>query len=692
MRVVIVGGGFGAVQFAKTLGKKLRASDGEIVLFSRENHMVFHPLLADVAGASINVDAAATPLRQMLPGVVCRTERVHRINLASSEIEFEDGSGVLHRFPYDHVVIACGAESNLSIIPGMSEYAFGFKVMRDAIDLRQHIVRQMEQAEVTSDRDRRRRHLSFIVVGAGFSGVEVAGEINELVRSSTRFYRNFKKDEVTVSLVHTRDVILPEVARTLGEFARRRMEKAGVTVLLNVRAVAATQEGVQLNDGRMLEGGTIVCTIGTTPAPLVQSLEVPKDHGRIRTSADMRIEGHANAWAVGDCALILNAFDGKPSPTTGQFAERQGRQAALNLVRTLRSEPTQPFRFEALGQLCSIGGYEAVAEMFGMRISGFLAWFLWRSVYLFKLPTWSRRIKVGLDWGWDVLFPRDLSFLNSDSAQRITHAYYRPGDFIHHQGEPAHVFSVIEEGEVEVLQTTEHSREPKLLAVLGKGDFFGEGALLGNRPHETSIRARTAVRLRQLGSALFSNIASTFAPFRELLSKAVLRRASDFWARLPLAKSVLENEPLASLVDPLPAQLLQKNTPLGDAIKALNDSPTGELVIVDEERRLWGTFDRGDIHQVLARIAVIPPERHTGLSRRQLSEFVPANPVSMALEDSALTAALTMMDHSVSWLPVVQSKNDPRPVGFLRGEQIVNRIAQKVAHLEGGQASQAKAG
>ena len=167
MRVIVVGGGFAAVQFARTLRKKLRASECEMLLFNCENHLVFHPLLADVAGASINPDAAATPLRQMLPGVGCRTERVQRIDLHSSEVEFEDGSGVLSRLRYDHVVIACGAESNLSIIPGMTEHAFGFKVMRDAIDLRQHIVRQMEQAEVSSDPDRRRWHLSFIIVGGG---------------------------------------------------------------------------------------------------------------------------------------------------------------------------------------------------------------------------------------------------------------------------------------------------------------------------------------------------------------------------------------------------------------------------------------------------------------------------------------------------------------------------------------------
>src|SRR5258706_9922242 len=211
IRVIIIGGGFAAIQFAKTLRGKLGLSECEILLFNRENHMVFHPLLADVAGASINPDAAAAPLRQMLPGVECRTERVQRIDLRSSEIEFDDGSGALTRLHYDHVAIACGAESNLGIIPGMSEHAFAFKVMRDAIDLRQHVVHQMEYAEATTDPDLRRWHLSFIIVGAGFSGVEVAGEINELVRSSTRFYRNFRKEDVVVSLVHSQDQILPEV-------------------------------------------------------------------------------------------------------------------------------------------------------------------------------------------------------------------------------------------------------------------------------------------------------------------------------------------------------------------------------------------------------------------------------------------------------------------------------------------------
>ncbi len=686
IRVVVIGGGFAAVQFAKTLRSKVRGSECEILLFNRENHMVFHPLLADVAGASINADAAAAPLRQMLPGVECRTERVQRIDLTSSEIEFEDGQGATTRLHYDHVVIACGAESNLGIIPGMTEHAFAFKIMRDAIDLRQHIVRQMESAEAATDPDVRRRYLSFIIVGAGFSGAEVAGEINELVRSSTRFYRNFRKADVVVTLVHSQDQILPEVAPKLREFARKRMAKAGISILLNTRAVAATHEGVELNDGRMLTGATIVCTIGTATSPIVQALDVPKERGRIRTTPEMRIEGHTNAWAIGDCAYIINAFDNKPSAPTGQFAEREGRQAALNLVRILQGQPTRPFRFKALGQLCSIGGYEAVAEMLGVHVSGFLAWLMWRGVYLFKLPTWSRRIKVALDWSWDVLFPRDLSFLNTDTTQQITYAYYRPGDFIHRQGEPARTFSVIEEGQVEVLQQDPGASETKVLAVLGKGDFFGEGAILGNRPHETSIRARSAVRLRQIGSALFSQIAGSFAPFRDLLVKTVTL-SGDFWRRLPISKAILEGESLASFLDPLPPRLLTKETTFADAVSALNESATGTLLVLDEKQRLWGTLDRGDLYQIVARIAVTSAETRGGVGHLKLSDLLSPNLIYVTLEDSALVASATMLDHGISWLPVVKSKDDPRPVGFLRGEKISKRMIERMAQ---GQPTQAR--
>jgi NADH:ubiquinone reductase (H+-translocating) len=508
--------------------------------------------------------------------------------------------------------------------------------------------------------------------------VEVGGEINELVRSSTRFYRNFRKEDVVVTLVHSGDQVLPEVAPTLREFARKKMEKAGVNILLNTRAVTATQEGVELGNGKLLRGATIVCTIGTAISPLVQHLDVPKERGRIRAAADMRIEGQTNAWTLGDCAYIMNAVDNKPSPTTAQFAVRQGHQAALNLARVVRGEATQPFRFKELGQLCSIGGYSAVAEMFGMRISGFPAWFMWRGVYLLKLPTWSRRIKVAFDWAWDVLFPRDLSFLNIDYTKSVTHAYYRAGDFLLRRGEMARVFSIIEEGEVEALRVTEDGPEAKAFAVLSKGDFFGESALLGNRPQDTDIRARSAVRVLQIGSELFSQLAEASQAFRELLSNAMTRRSGDFWRRLPLAKALLAGEALETFLDPLPAKSLTTETILADAVVALNQSPSGELLILDANQRLWGTLDREDLYDLVARIAVIPAEKQADVTRRKLSELLPGNPLSITTQDSIQAATATLLDHGVSWLPVIHSKDEPRPVGILHGATVGERLIEKL--------------
>jgi CRP-like cAMP-binding protein len=256
--------------------------------------------------------------------------------------------------------------------------------------------------------------------------------------------------------------------------------------------------------------------------------------------------------------------------------------------------------------------------------------------------------------------------------------YFRPGDFIHRQGELARFFSVIEEGEVEILRTTGKNTEAKVLAVLGRGDFFGEGALLENRPHETRVRARTVVRLRQAGSAVFSQIAGTWGPLRDVLAKAVLRRSDDFWNRVPLIKTLLDAEPLVRYVDPLPAELLRKDTTLADAIHALAENPLGELMVLDETERLWGTLDRHDLYEIIARIAVIPADKRGDVTRRKLSDFLAGSPLCVALEDSALVAFATMLDRPISWLPVVRSKDDPRPIGYIRGERLIDHIIEKI--------------
>lgn len=210
LRIVIVGGGFAGVQCARVLRRRLSPERAEIVIFNRENHLVFHPLLAEVAGGSINPEAVAAPLRQMLPGVRCRTETVQDVDFAGRVVRFEGHDGQTKTMPYGHVVIACGEAVDLALMPGMADHAFPMKTVGNAMALRVHLMRQLERAEVCDDPERRRWYLSFIVVGGGYSGVEAAGEINDLVRGSRRFFQNVAADDIRVTLIHSRDQLLPE--------------------------------------------------------------------------------------------------------------------------------------------------------------------------------------------------------------------------------------------------------------------------------------------------------------------------------------------------------------------------------------------------------------------------------------------------------------------------------------------------
>ncbi len=526
-RIIIVGGGFGGVKCAKVLTRELSPAQVEVVLFNRENHLVFSPLLAEAVGSSVNPLDVVVPLRQLLPRTYCRTEEVRSVDPAHSEIEYETEECQLCRMSFDHLVLACGSAANLHVVPGMADYAFPLKNIADATALRSHIMEEMEKAEVASDPELRRWHLTFIVVGGGFSGVEVAGEINELVRSSTRYFKNFRSSDVTVILIHSRGQILPEISPDLREFAQRKLEQAGVNLALNACAKSVSPEGVTLEGGQFVKGGTIVCTIGTSPAPLIENLPVRKQKGWLLTDPDLRLPGWPNIWAVGDCAVIINQHNGRPSPPTGQFAEREGTRCARNIVRTLQGRPTRPFAYKPRGQLCSLGGRSAVAEVFGLHLAGFVAWFIWRGVYLFKLPSWSRRFQVGLDWALLLLFPRDLSHLRNRQTDRATRSHYQPGEFVFRAGEPRVDFFVIEQGEVEVVRRTPRHPDGEVVSVLGPGSFFGERSLLDHTPRLSSVRARTDVKVLVLGSTVFAQSWPSLGSLRDALTRTLNCRALE---------------------------------------------------------------------------------------------------------------------------------------------------------------------
>lgn len=663
-RIVIIGGGFGGVKCAQTLRRELRDGDAEIVLFNRENHLVFSPLLADAVGSSLNLQDVIVPLRQLLPRVICRTEEVLHVDLAKNEIEFVSHDGSPARCGYDHVVIAAGAVSNLNVVPGMADHAFPLKTVGDAAVLRTHVLQQLERAEVCDDPEKRRWYLSFIIVGGGYSGVEAAGEINDLVRGSLRFFHHIRAEDVTVTLLHSRAQLLPEISPSLREFACEKMRAAGVTVQLNCRVTLATGEGVGTGDG-FVRGGTIVCTIGSTAAPFVERMDAPKEKGRLLTTSDLRLRGRANAWAVGDCALIVNARDGQLSPPTGQFAERQGRQCAQNLLRVLRGAPTEPFSFRMLGQLCSIGGHRAVAEMFGLRLSGFWAWFAWRGVYLFKLPSWGRRIQVGADWAWLLLFPRDLAYIRTDPTERVTHAHFEPGDFIIKQGEPPAGFYMIESGEVEVVRATQEHPEGEIIAVLGPGSFFGEQALINNRPRSASIRARSVVEVVVMGRNVFTTISKSLAPLRAALTAALTRRSGTFWQERPRAVATLRALRLAEFIEPAPQPFLAPTTSLRDVTRLFAESTNDLFFVAGAGDRLEGIVTLTDLLRVQGDGAA--PET-------PVAEFMVKNPAAIAATDTALVAASAFREHGVKTLPVLADATSRRIVGFVRARKLIARL------------------
>ncbi len=660
-RIVIVGGGFGGVKCAKTLSRELSPERAEIVLFDRQNHLVFSPLLAEVVGSSINSLDVVVPLRQLLPRVFCRTEEVRGIDFEREEVEYEAEDRQTARLRYDHLVIACGNVTNLNVVPGMADHAFPLKAVLDAANLRSHLMAQMEQAEVSGTAERKQWHLTVLVVGGGYSGVEAAGEINDLLRDSARYYGHWRKADVRVILVHAHNQILPEISPGLREFARQKMEKAGVEFILEARVASATPEGVGLQDGRFVRGGTIVCTIGNSSAPLIAGLNGPKEKGRLLTEPDMRLKGRDNVWAIGDCAWIVNSLNGEPSPTTGQYAERQGRQCAHNICRSLRGEPRRPFHFKQLGELCSIGGHSAVADLFGMHLSGFLAWFIWRGVYLFKLPTFGRRLQVGFDWAWLLLFPRDLAYIRTETTERVAHAHYDPGEFIFRKGETPTNFYVLEQGEVEVLRS-QNGTDGEIVGVLGPGAFFGERALIGNRPRVMSIRARTPVDVLVMGKNVFTQVSGALAPLRDALAQTLNRRALEPWKNRPEVYELLKQTAVRDLMEPVPQPLLRPAATRREVSRAFVEHGNEFFYVSSDDQTLEGVVTITDL---------IRSSSQRGNGEPSAGEIMTRNPVTVVPEDTCALAGNAIREYRLKTLPVVEHKDSRKLVGCLRVRRLM---------------------
>jgi NADH:quinone reductase (non-electrogenic) len=413
--LVIVGGGFAGITLAQQLEHRLPRG-WKLTLVSQENFITYNPLLPEVVGASILPGHVIAPHRQMIHcSNVCMAQ-VTEIDYEAKQVHYlGEGSGVL---PFDQLVLACGVNANLDLVKGMAQHALPLKTLGDALFLRNRIVSRLEQAELQPNAEARRWLTTFVVIGGGFSGVETAGVLTDFLRASLKYYPRIQPDDIRVVLLHGQNRLLPELSASLGEFAGRKMRMHGLDVRLEARAARIDDRAVTLASGETIPAGTVICTIGTQANSLVTDSPLPKERGRVKVDADMSVPGFAGVWALGDCAAVPNKLDGKISPPTAQFADRQARQLARNIAAQLQGRATTAFAFKPVGQLSTIGHNKAVAEMFGIKLSGFVAWLLWRGVYLLKIPTLARKTRLFLEWNWAMFFPPDISHLGYRRTRR----------------------------------------------------------------------------------------------------------------------------------------------------------------------------------------------------------------------------------------------------------------------------------
>lgn len=499
--IVIIGGGFAGVYTARAIERMLPA-DVPIVLFARENHVVFTPLLGNVVGASINPMHVVWPIRQMLRRVNCRTAAVTEIDLKHQCVHYQTAANMPAVEKYSHLILACGSTVKLDIVPGMSAHGWPLKTMGDALVLRNHLIEILEQAQVEPDPEHRKKLLSVVVIGGGFSGVEVAGEINDLLHASSQYYSEVPPADIRVTLLHRGSRLLPELPESLGEFAQTKMMARGIDVRLKSEAAAVTERAVMLKGGGEISASTVVCTIGSAPNPLLCDTGLPMEKNRLKVGGDFRCEGFENVWALGDCALVPNGYDQQPSPPTAQFAVREAKWLAKNLRSIQRGKPMAPFYFKPLGAFASIGSRRAVGMAFGLRFSGLPAWFLWRGIYLSKMPTLARKLQIAFDWFWQMLFPRDIVQLSLGQTERLPMAHFEKGQYVFRKGDPGDKLYIIERGRAGVYFKLDG--EP--VAMLNAGDHFGEGALLSRRVRSAYIRAEEPLDVLVLGQEAFGQL------------------------------------------------------------------------------------------------------------------------------------------------------------------------------------------
>jgi NADH:ubiquinone reductase (H+-translocating) len=421
-RILILGGGFGGVYTARHLERLWRGSDAvQITLVNRDNYFVMTPLLFEAGSGVLEPRHAVSPIRPLLDKARFVEAEVRRVDLARRSVAVQPpGNQDMYELEYDHLVIALGGITNTSIVPG-SEQALTFKTLGDAIYLRNHVIQQFEQADIERDPARKQAQLTFAIVGAGLVGVELMGELTTFVLNVSDLYKHVDRREIRFEMLEAGPRIAPEFDDTLAEYSSDVLQRRGVKVRTNTPARRINAHSIELPDGSSIQANTILVATGVAPSPLVTTIDgLEKDHkGRVKTDSTMRAIGRQDVWALGDCAIIPDP-SGKPYPPLAQHALREAACLARNITAVLRGRGApQPFVYQSKGTLAALGHFKGAGKVYKLKIHGFIAWWVWRTYYLFRMPRWSRRMRVVIDWTVALFFRNDVVQLDLRPGNRL---------------------------------------------------------------------------------------------------------------------------------------------------------------------------------------------------------------------------------------------------------------------------------
>ena len=416
--IVIVGGGFAGTTLARSLERQLPPGH-RVVLVSEESYTTFNPMLAEVVGASVFPEHVVAPIRQMLGrGSRFIMGRVTAVDLEQRFLTASTLAGP-QQLSYEHLVFAFGTRANLDLVPGMAQHALPLKLVGDAMFIRNRVLQRVARIELETDPTLRSQLGHFIVIGGGFSGVEVAGELADFLHSALRFYPRVKPSELHVTLLQDADRLLLELPESLGRAAARSLASRHIEVQLGARAVRIEADGVMLAGDRFVTGSTVICTIGTKPNPLVERLGLSLQRGRIETEPDLSVRGTRGVWAIGDCALVQNSMSLTFAPPTAQFAIAEARALAHNIAAHIAGRPTRAFSHVSKGMMATTGHLKGVAQLFGLRLHGLPAWLLWRAYYLARMPTLGRKVRIWVEWTWSMFFAADITHLRFTRTSEV---------------------------------------------------------------------------------------------------------------------------------------------------------------------------------------------------------------------------------------------------------------------------------